>query len=57
MISSETLEKNLSEEILYLVENLDEARKLGTKARRRFVKLYGFNPMRKKLERILRTKT
>ncbi|HII60987.1 glycosyltransferase family 4 protein [Pyrococcus horikoshii] len=57
VISSETLEKNLSEEILYLVENLDEARKLGTKARRRFVKLYGFNPMRKKLERILRTKT
>ena len=50
---AQTLEKNLSEKILYLIDNLSESRKLGRRARKRFVRQYGFKPMRRKLKEIL----
>lgn len=46
------LEKNLGAKILYLVDNPDEIKKLGRKARKKFIGQYGFKHMRKKLRRI-----
>ena len=49
------LEKNLGEKSLYLIDNPDEIKKLGKKARKKFIGQYGFKHMRKKLRRILNT--
>lgn len=50
-----TLEKNLGKEILYLVDNPSEIKKLGKKARKKFTGQYGFRHMERKLKRILNT--
>lgn len=52
--SDETLlKKELSNAILYLIDNPHEIKKLGKKARKRFIKQYGFKAMRKRLKVIL----
>ncbi|MDI3476120.1 MAG: hypothetical protein PWQ79_2264 [Thermococcaceae archaeon] len=55
IIDSKTpaLEIELGANILYLVDNLGETRRLGRRARRKFVEQYGFKPLRKKLKVIL----
>ena len=49
IISSEAsvLEKSIGEEILYLADNPSEIKKLGKKARKKFIGQYGFDCMRK----------
>jgi len=52
--SDETLlKRELSNAILYLIDNSNEIKKLGKKARTKFIKQYGFKAMRRRLKIIL----